>query len=114
MPFSLLIALLLAYGIDVPAGAGPIARPDLIGRLGEALGGLALVGALAFGLGRLVASRVSRQGYATATLRRRYTWGVRLIEVLTLGVYAGILYAAGWPTVVRLGFGLGDTILVDD
>ena len=55
MPVSLLIALFLAFGIDVPAGPGPIARPDLIGRLGEALGGLALVGALAFGLGRLVA-----------------------------------------------------------
>ena len=114
MPVSLLIALFLAYGIEVPAGPGPIARPDLIGRLGEALGGLALVGALAFGLGRLVAFRVSRQGYATSALRRRYAWGVRVIEVLTLGVYAGILYGAGWPIVVRSGFGLGDTILVDD
>jgi STE24 endopeptidase len=114
MPVSLLIALLLAYGIDVPTGPGPIARPDLIGRLAEALGGLALVGALAFGLGRLVAARVLRRGYATATLRRRYAWGVRLIEVLSLVVYAGILYEAGWPVIVRQGFGLGDTILVDD
>ena len=114
MPVSLLIALFLAYGIDVPAGPGPIARPDLIGRLGEALGGVALVGALAFGLGRLVAARVSRRGYASSALRRRYSWGVRVIEVLTLGVYAGILYGAGWPIVVRSGFGLGDTILLDD
>ena len=114
MPVSLLIALFLAYGIDVPAGSGPIARPDLIGRLGEALGGVALVGALAFGLGRLVAARVSRRGYASSRLRRRYSWGVRVIEVLTLGVYAGILFGAGWPIVVRSGFGLGDTILLDD
>jgi STE24 endopeptidase len=114
MPVSLLIALLLAYGIDVPAGPGPIARPDLIGRLGEALGGLALVAAFSFGLGQLVASRVQRRGYATATLRRRYAWGVRFIEVLSLVVYGGILYGAGWPLVVRQGFGLGDTILVDD
>jgi STE24 endopeptidase len=114
MPVSLLIALLLAYGFDVPAGPGPLARQELIGRLGEALAALALVGALAFGLGRLVASRVSRRGYATATLRRRYAWGVRLIEMMTLGVYAGILYGAGWPAVVRSGFGLGNTILIDD
>src|SRR3954451_9574064 len=114
MPVSLLIALFLAFGIDNPAGPGPIERADLIGRLGEALGGLALVGALAFGLGRFVAARVSRRGYATSELRRRYSWGVRVIEVLTLGVYAGILYEAGWPIVVRSGFGLGDTILLDD
>jgi STE24 endopeptidase len=114
MPVPLLIALFLAYGLDVPAGSEPMARPDLIGRLWESLGGLALVGVLAFGLGRLVAARVSRQGYASATLRRRYSWGVRVIELLTLGVYAGILYGAGWPVVVRSGFGLGDTILIDD
>ena len=114
MPLLLMIALFLAYGVDVPAGPGRIAGVDLLGRLGEALGGLALVGALAFGLGRLVASRVSRRGYATSSLRRRYSWGVRVIELLTLGVYAGILYQAGWPIVVRSGFGLGDAILIDD
>jgi STE24 endopeptidase len=114
MPVSLLIALFLAYGIDVPAGPRPMERPDLIGRLGEVLGGVALVGALAFGLGRLVASRVSRRGYASSALRRRYSWGVRIIEVLTLGIYAGILYGAGWPVVVRSGFGLGDVVLLDD
>src|SRR5438270_10861807 len=112
MPISLLIALFLAYGIDMPPGPGGIARADLIGRLGETLGGLALVGALAFGLGRLVAARVSRQGYATSALRRRYSWGVRVLDLLTLGVYGGILYGAGWPIVVRSGFGLRDAILV--
>src|SRR3954447_1843475 len=114
MPVSLLIALFLAYGIDTTSGSRPLARPDLIEGLGETLGGLAALGALAFGLGRLVAARVSRRGYATSALRRRYSWGVRLIEVLTLGVYAGILYEADWPIVVRSGFGLGDAILVDD
>src|SRR4051812_33550978 len=116
MPVSLLIALFLAYGVDIPAGPrpGPIAGVDLVGRLGEALGGLVLVGALAFGLGRLVAARVSRRGYASSRLRHRYSWGVRIIEVMTLCVYAGILYKAGWPMVVRSGFGLGDAILVDD
>src|SRR4051812_10898153 len=114
MPVSLLVALFLAYGIDVSDGPGPIPRPDLFEHLGEALAGLAMVGAFAFGLGRLVAARVSRRGYATAALRRRYSWGVRGIELLTLAVYGGILYQARWPAVVRTGFGLGDAILVDD
>src|SRR3954452_25546464 len=113
MPVSLLIALFLAYGVDVPAGPVPIPRPDLIGRLGEALGGLALVGALAFGLGRLVAARVSRRGYATSALRRRYSWAFRAIELLTLCVYAGILYEADWLAVSRSVFGLGGAILFD-
>lgn len=114
MPVSLLIALFLAYGIEPQSGPGPLARLDLLARLGEVLGGLALVGVLAFGLGRLVAAGVSRYGYATSALRRRYSWGVRVIEALTLCVYAGILHEAGWPVVVRSGFGLGDAILIDD
>jgi STE24 endopeptidase len=114
MPVSLLIALFMAYGIDGPSGPGRITGADLIGRLGETLGGLALVGAIAFGLGRLVAARVSRRGYASVRLRRRYSWAVRIIDALTLGVYAGILYEADWPVVVRSGFGLGNAILVDD
>jgi len=114
MPVSLLIALFLAYGFEIPSGPGPIPRTDLIARLGEATGGLALVAVLAFGLGRFVAARVSRRGYATSALRRRYSWGVRAIEILTLAVYAGILYEADWPIVVRSGFGLGDAILIDD
>jgi STE24 endopeptidase len=114
MPVSLLIALFLAYGLDMPAGPGPITRREFIDRLGETLGGVALVGVLAFGLGRLVAGCVSRRGYASAVLRRRYSWGVRLIEILTLGIYAGVLYGASWPVVVRSGLGGGDVILVDD
>src|SRR5262249_38968434 len=100
------------YGIDVPDG--PISRPDLLEYLAETLAGLALVGVVALGLGRLVAALIAQRGYASVALRRRYSWGVRLLEVLTLVVYAGILYEARWPVVVRSGFGLGDVILVDD
>src|SRR4051812_38542625 len=114
MPVTLLIALFLAFGIDVPDGPVTIPRSDLFQRLAEALGGLTLLGALAFGLGRLVAAHVSRRGYASAALRRRYAWGVRGIELLTLGIYAGILYQAHWPLVIRAGFGLGNVILIDD
>jgi STE24 endopeptidase len=114
MPVSLVIALLLAYGIDVPAGSGPTTPRDVIRSLAAATLGLALIASLAFGLGRLVTARLSRRGYASSRLRRGYAWGVRFIEVLTLGVYAGILYGAGWPGVVRFGLGQGDPILVDD
>ena len=95
MPVSLLIALFLAFGVDAPAGPGPIARPDLIGRLGEALGGLALVGGARLRAGAARGGRGCRGGATRrSALRRRYSWGVRVIEVLTLAVYAGILYEA--------------------
>ncbi len=114
MPFSLLIALFLAFGFDSPAQLGPIPRSELAPRLRETLFGLALVSFIAFALGRLVAARTARRGSASVSLRRLYAWGAKGVEGLTLVVYAWMTHEVGWPWVVHSGWGLRGAILIDD
>ena len=71
MPVSLLIALLIAFGIEPPATGVP--QADVVTRVLETFGGIILIASLAFGLGVLgrvpgVSHRVARpRGSASAT-----------------------------------------------
>ena len=114
MSFSLLIALFLAFGFDTPTGPGAIPRAEVVPRVLEVLGGLAVVGLLAFGLGRLVAIRVAHRGRVTPAIRRFHALNRRIVMILTLAFYGWVIYQVGWPRVVRSGLGLGDTVLVDE
>jgi len=112
MPVSLLIALLLAFGIEPPATGVP--RADVGACVLETCGGITLVAALAFGLGFWVAFEVSHSGHATSRLRRRYALGARLLTILSLVVYGWIIHSVGWSKLVRTNWGLSRLILVDD
>jgi STE24 endopeptidase len=112
LPVSLLIALVIAFGVEVPATAVP--PSDVGARLLETFGGITLVAALAFGLGSWVAARVSHLGYATSRIRRRYSLFVRLLSVLSLCVYAWIIHVVGWSKLVTTNWGLSGLFLVDD
>ncbi len=114
MPFPLMLALLLAFGFDPPANLGPIPRSALIPRLEEVAGGVALVGCIAVAVGLGVSRRPSRRGDAGWGLRRRYAWGVRVVEGLSLVVYAWMIHGVDWPWVVRDGLGLRGAILAED
>ena len=63
MPVSLLIALLIAFGIEPPATGVP--QADVVTRVLETFGGITLIASLAFGLGFWVAFRASHIGSAT-------------------------------------------------
>src|SRR5581483_9870612 len=89
MPLSLLIALLLAFGIDPPRAGVPAS--DVVARVLKTCGGISMVAALAFGLGLWVAVRVSQAGMATSRLRRRYAMGVRVLTGVGLLVYGWII-----------------------
>jgi STE24 endopeptidase len=112
MPLSALAALFLAFGLDSPLGGVP--HGDVSSRVLEACAGVLLVAALAFGLGFWVARTVSQRGYATTKLRRFYLVGVRFLTVLSLAVYAWILYELGWAGLVSTNWGLGGLFLIDD
>jgi STE24 endopeptidase len=112
MPVSLLIALLIAFGIEPPANGVP--QRDVVARVLETCGGITLVAGLAFGLGLWVAFQVFRSGYDTFRLRRRYTLGARLITIVSLVVYGWIIHSVGWSKLVRTNWGMSGLVLVDD
>jgi STE24 endopeptidase len=112
MPLSLLIALVLAFGIDPPRAVVPAS--DVGVRVLETCGGIGTVAALAFGLGLWVAARVSQTGLATSRLRRRYALGVRFLTGVALVVYGLIIHYVGWAELVRSNWGLRGWILLDD
>ncbi len=112
MPISLLIALLIAFGMDLP---GPeVSDGSVPLRLLEAAGGVLVIALLAFGLGGWVASRIAHFGYASSRVCRRYAQGTRLLTVAGLGVYAWILYKVGWSKLVLTTWGLQGSVLADD
>jgi STE24 endopeptidase len=112
MPFSLLIALLLAFGIEPTQTFVP--DSDVVARVLETCGGITLVAALAFGLGFWVSFQVAHTGYSTSKVRRRYGLGARFLTVVSLIVYGWIIHWVGWSKMVRANWGLGDLVLIDD
>jgi STE24 endopeptidase len=112
IPVSLLIALLLAFGIE-PAQTG-VPQSDVVTRILETCGGVTLVAGLAFGLGLWVSFQVSHSGYPTSKVRRRYALGARSLTVLSLIVYGWIIHSVGWSKMVRTNWGLGGLVLIDD
>ena len=118
MPLPLLIALVLAFGFDTTDRLGklPASMPWSLAwqRTGEAAVGVLLVAAFAFVLGKFVTWRVNRNGRATSLVRRAFVMGVRAADVLSLVVYGWIIHELEWTRVVRVGFRLGDPILIDD
>jgi STE24 endopeptidase len=114
MPLTLLIALFLAYGIDTSFDSGSLARTGVVYRVGEVLGLVGLVTGAAFLLGRIVASRLGRGGRPTPSLRRRYAWGTRAVDLAMLVSYGVIIHELAWPSVVWWGFGVRGIPIADD
>src|SRR5271166_4507925 len=112
MPIPLLIALLIAFGMDLPGDDLPGSSAAM--RVMETLGGIVLIAALSFGLGGWVAAQVSHFGYASGRVFRRYTYGSRILTVAGLAIYAWIVFMVGWPRLVLSSWGLQGLVLVDD
>jgi STE24 endopeptidase len=112
MPIPLLIALLIAFGMDLPGDDVP--GPSVFFRLIETLAGVLVIAALSFGLGGWVAAQVSHLGYASSRVFRRYALGSRILTVAGLAIYAWIIYLVGWPRLVLSNWRLQGLVLVDD
>jgi STE24 endopeptidase len=114
MPLPLLVAVVVAFGLDTPGDLGPLAFAEILARLLETLGGMFIVAATAGALGFGLASAARRAGRPTARIRRVYILGSRACEVLAVGVFAWTIHAVGWRQVVRSGFHLRGAILLDE
>jgi STE24 endopeptidase len=114
MPFSLLLAIFVAFGFELRTDPGPAGTGALYARLGETLGAVAVLGLATFGFGQWIKRRVGASGGPTARLRRIFVTGSRVIEWSTLVTFAWIIHVVGWPAAVERGFGLRDAILIDE
>lgn len=112
IPIPLLVALLIAFGLDNVAWFPPPDSPREA--LASTIGGVAALAALAFGLGGWTAWRARRTGRPSRRVRRVFTMGSRLLAVGLLGVYAAIIHLWGWPGVVLDVWGWRGSFLVDD
>lgn len=114
MPFSLLVAILLAFGIDLRSDSGPLSADEVQQRIGLTAAGALGLAVVAISIGATVAFLVRRREGSTPAIRRFYALGCRSVEVFSLLIYAWIIHVVDWTTVVESGFGLRDTILVDE
>ena len=105
MPFSLLIALLIAFGVDAPWAEA--AGFSVAMRMLATASGISLVAALSFALGGAVAFRVAHCGYATSRVWRFYLLGSRVLTFFCLVVYAWIVHVVGWSKLVLATWGFG-------
>lgn len=114
MPFPLLFALFLAFGLE---SAGPLeSLTDLeIGRRATATFGLvSLVSLASLALGQWVSARVARVGHASLPLRRGYVRCARILEILILLSFSTIVYQWEWPRVVRSILGKSAVTIVEE
>src|SRR4051794_4984712 len=111
MPVSLLVALLLAFGLEPSSGRAPMLPGDLVRRVLEVGGWLLLMAVLSFALGQGVTRSLAGGSPWATWLRRRYARGQDALVLLSLLIFAWIIHGLGWPEVVRGGFGLRGAIL---
>lgn len=114
MPLPLLIALVLAFGLDTIDETGSLASHELERRLAQTGGGLILVATLACAFGFLVAWLVGQRGGPSRALRRLQAWGGMALQGLALGYFAWVIHGLDWVRVVESGLGLRQAIVVDE
>jgi STE24 endopeptidase len=114
MPYAIVIALVFAFGLDLELERGPLSHREMIQRIGEMVGAVALVAMVSFLLGRFIAFRVRRTGQPSSGMRRLLIWGARGVEFLSLGAYFWTLFDVGWARVVEWGFGFRGFVLIDE
>jgi STE24 endopeptidase len=112
MPLTLLLALIVAFGIR--PGPDPLALPPggLSWRLLSTAGVLVLVAVVTLLFRIWLAWSTGRAGDSVPVLRRALNRGHRFLDILTLVAFALIIHGLEWPRVVNAGFGLRDTILL--
>ncbi|MBX6313372.1 MAG: M48 family metalloprotease [Isosphaeraceae bacterium] len=114
MPFPLLLALIIAFGIDTGRGFTPLSPIELERRVGQTAGALALLAALAFVVGQVLAWRLRRWGPDAPSGGRALRGATLALDGLGLVTYAWIIHGVGWPAVVLEGFDLRDALLIDE
>jgi STE24 endopeptidase len=112
LPIPLLVALVVAFGIEPPRAGVPAS--DVALRVLEMCGGISLVAILSLGLGLWISCQVPENGLPPSRVRRHYARGFRLLTGLSLVVYAWIIHLVGWARLVRTNWGFEGLGLLND
>ena len=113
LPWPLLGALILAFGMGDLGGAAPLASGELRDRLALWLAGFVGYSAVALFTG-LMAARLLRQHRGGTRIRRLAVWSGRLLELLALALFAWTILGLEWPRMVAWNLGARNTILLDE
>jgi STE24 endopeptidase len=116
MPVTLLIALVLAFGLDLDAGTGPgsgapVAARSALVDVGLMAVGFAVVSRLA---GVRIARGADRGAWPYLTVRRRLHRRSRGLDAASLGLFGVALYGLSWRRAVDEGLGLSGFVLLDE
>lgn len=111
---SLIIALVLAFGVRLDAEGEWMSRAEALSHVRDAAVLMALLAVVVLGLGQVLARRAGRPQTSSRSLRRSLVRATRAADLLTLGAFAYILFELQWPRVVEQGLGLRGAILADE
>ena len=114
MPLTLMIALVLAFGVRLGGSATPPTADEMRLAWVVALGTGAAVMLLSTLAGQWVRVLAARGRTGSGRVRRRVGYLFRAIDLLALGSYASLLYGVDWPWVVESGLGLRNAVLLDE
>jgi STE24 endopeptidase len=113
LPWPLMAALVLAFGIGDLSGRAPLESARLwhrIGLWGACFAGFTVLSMIA----GLLAAQWVRHGGASRSLRRLAAWTDRGLELLALGLFAWGVLGLEWPRIVAWNLAGRSTILLDD
>ncbi len=112
MQIALIVVVLAALAVSRGGDSLPVA--DATARLLLAVAGMAAVSLFALGCSKLTARALLADFSRYRLLLRRFENLRRLHLVLWLATSAGIIYWLDWGQLVRFGWGLDGTFLLDD
>ncbi len=113
MSVPLILAILVAFGIDPTDTLGPMTPPEVWLRVAQTWGAIAILGVSSLVLGRGTLFKLRRVSNPYAT-RRALTFFSRFLEFVLLALFGLIIYEIRWPEVVRVGLGLKSVVLIDE
>lgn len=113
MPFNVLIALVVAFGIPTETAGAPLPWRGTLWGVFEALACVGVQTSFSWVCCRILSGR-ARASSGHSAARRALSLGSRLTDLLALIAYAVIVHVFDWPRVVGSGLGLRRAILIDE
>ncbi len=111
---TLIIALVMAFGVRADSLGGPLPRSLVMDRLAEVAVLLVVQIVFVIALGQILRHCAARGRSKPSSLRRSLARCSRAASLLSLAAFAYVLFGLDWPGIVENGLGLRHAILLDE